>query len=418
MGGGQSAAQGMTRTGPRTQELKKKSTFPKGSAARRASQHSDMRRKNESAVLSLVRRFGGLSSADISRRSGLAPQTVSVLLKRLERHGIVMRGQVLRGRRGQPAVPILINPDGGFGIGVELSWRHIDVVLINLVGDVLARNRLDIGYPDASRLIRDILAGVKRVLKALPPTKAKKVLGLGLAMPGQMHAHLDDLGADAEAAAALRDLDLVGELSAGLSFPIFVVNDGTAACRAECAFGRGADHGDMLYIFLGTFVGSGIFVDGRVIEGRSGDAANVGAYKVAGGDEGRTLHDVASIWGIETHMQALGKCLSCTPPAEWDWPALEPDIQLWLRDAAEGLALAIANSCSVIDFSTTIIDGIMPEPVLSRLVSLTQIRTNKLLDDCFEPPLIIQGSVGASAPAIGAANLPIYLAFFSQEQVV
>jgi DNA-binding MarR family transcriptional regulator len=41
--------------------------------------------------------------------SGLSPQTVSAILATLEADGLITRGPVLRGRRGQPATPIILN---------------------------------------------------------------------------------------------------------------------------------------------------------------------------------------------------------------------------------------------------------------------------------------------------------------------
>lgn len=376
-----------------------------------------MRRKNESAVLSLIRRFGGVSSADISRRSGLAPQTVSVLLKGLEKRGIVIRGGVLRGRRGQPAVPILLNPDGGYGIGVEVGWRHLDFILVNLRGEVLARKRQEFDYPRAENLVEQVLDGVRCVLKVLPEQAMSRVAGLGVAMPTNMSVNLHTVGATKAEMDALEQLDIVKELEEKFSFPVVVINDGTAACRAECAYGRGTDYGDLVYIFLGTYVGSGIFVDGRVIEGRSGDAANVGASMVPNAQgEIRTLHLIASVKALENTIVAAGKSVPRSSPMDWDWQNIAPEVDAWLDEAANGLTLAIANSCAVVDFSAAIIDGVLPRKLLMQLVDKVQMRIAKLPITTFEPPTVIIGTRGASAPAIGAANFPIYLTIFAPEQ--
>src|SRR6218665_2012319 len=98
----------------------------------RGLQHQGLRRANERAVLSVVGFNPGVSNADIARLSGLAPQTVSAILAEIDRAGLITRGEVLRGRRGQPATPIFLKADGAFSIGVEIGWRHLDVLLLNL----------------------------------------------------------------------------------------------------------------------------------------------------------------------------------------------------------------------------------------------------------------------------------------------
>ena len=61
-----------------------------------------VRAYNERLVLSLVRRNAGLSKADIARLSGLSAQTVSVIMRALEKDGLLMRGTPVRGKVGKP----------------------------------------------------------------------------------------------------------------------------------------------------------------------------------------------------------------------------------------------------------------------------------------------------------------------------
>src|SRR5215217_2880137 len=93
-------------------------------AGGRGLQHQGLRRANERAVLNVIGFNTGVSNADIARLSGLAPQTVSAILSDMERSGLIIRGDVLRGRRGQPATPIYLAGEGAFAIGVEIGWRH------------------------------------------------------------------------------------------------------------------------------------------------------------------------------------------------------------------------------------------------------------------------------------------------------
>ena len=69
------------------------------------SQHNAMRRSNENTILALLQRDPGLPGSVIAKKTGLAPQTVSVLMRNLEADGVIVRGEALRGKRGQPAVP-------------------------------------------------------------------------------------------------------------------------------------------------------------------------------------------------------------------------------------------------------------------------------------------------------------------------
>ena len=72
----------------------------------RGSNQAGMRAYNERLVLSLVRRQGGLAKAEIARSTGLSAQTVSVIMRGLEEDGLLARGTPIKGRVGQPSVPM------------------------------------------------------------------------------------------------------------------------------------------------------------------------------------------------------------------------------------------------------------------------------------------------------------------------
>ena len=93
-------------------------------------------------VLTTITFSPGISNAEVSRRTGLAPQTASAIVTELEDDGLITRGDVLRGRRGQPATPLYLDYGGAYGIGCEISWRHIDITLINLGSEDLGRYRV------------------------------------------------------------------------------------------------------------------------------------------------------------------------------------------------------------------------------------------------------------------------------------
>ena len=95
-----------------------------------------VRAYNERLVLSLVRLHGSMSKADITRRSGLSAQTVSVIMRALEKDGLLLRGEPVRGRVGQPSVPMRLNPDAVYSFGVKIGRRSADLVLMDFVGKI------------------------------------------------------------------------------------------------------------------------------------------------------------------------------------------------------------------------------------------------------------------------------------------
>ena len=96
------------------------------------SNQTRVRAYNERLVMALVRRHGSLPKAEIARRSGLSPQTVSVIMRALEKDMLLVKGEPVRGRVGQPSVPMALNPDAVFSIGLKIGRRSADMVLMDL----------------------------------------------------------------------------------------------------------------------------------------------------------------------------------------------------------------------------------------------------------------------------------------------
>ena len=105
---------------------------------RRGSNQSGMRDHNERLALTMVRAQAGLSKSDIARITGLSAQTVSVIMRALEADGLLVRGDPIRGRIGQPSVPMYLHPDGAFFFGLKIGRRSVDLTMVDFVGQVRA----------------------------------------------------------------------------------------------------------------------------------------------------------------------------------------------------------------------------------------------------------------------------------------
>ena len=115
-----------------------------------------MRQFNERVVLHAIRLHGRLPKAEIARLTHLTPQTVQVIIARLEADRLVRRLEPVRGKVGQPSVPMALNPDGAFSIGVKIGRRSLDLLLLDFVGQVRDRNRLDYPAADPDTLFDEI----------------------------------------------------------------------------------------------------------------------------------------------------------------------------------------------------------------------------------------------------------------------
>ena len=74
----------------------------------------------------------------------------------------------------------------------------------------------------------------------------------------------------------VRKIEIAGVLRRAFRVPVYVLNDCTAACYGELFFGAGKDLSDLFFVGIGTGIGGGAVVDGRLLLGRNGGAAEIG----------------------------------------------------------------------------------------------------------------------------------------------
>lgn len=381
-------------------------------------QTSDVRQANLRAVLTLIALNPGLSAADLSRRSRLAPQTVSLIIADLGAAGLIRQGEPLRGRRGQPATPYSINPKGAYSIGIEIGWQHIEAVLVNIGGEDLARYRREYAFPDARTIFAELAGITRQFLAKLNVEEQRKLVAIGIAAPGGIGRNVGLLNADPALGLTWQQIDLAEEAHRALGLPIALYNDGNAACWAELSAYPAPRPSNFAYLHVGTFIGAGIVAENALWEGPTGNSANLGSMLVNDrhGDQ-NFVHLLASLYALQRRLEGAGINVPPTTPLFWPWQEWEPHVADWIDDASLALAKAIMNTAAVIEFKTAILDGILPDAILDRLLEATSRAISAFPTLTFDAPAVVKGHLRGSAPCTGAAYLPLFKKFFSRDLI-
>jgi predicted NBD/HSP70 family sugar kinase len=384
--------------------------------AGRGVQHASLRAANRRAVLTTITFSPGISNAEVSRRTGLAPQTASAIVGELEDDGLITRGDVLRGRRGQPATPLYLDYAGAYGIGCEISWRHIDVTLINLGSEELGRYRRDFAYPDARTVVAEAADAIAELIAKLSPEEQQRVAGIGLATPSNMSSLITIIEPPADQVELWAKLDLHTALEAATSLPITWVNDGNSACFAEMVMSPPPRPSNLAHLFVSTFLGAGITAEHTLWEGPTGNSANLGSMLVNGHDGRRTSgHDIASLVALGRRLAAAGIALPVGNPADWPWADWEECVAPWVEASGSAMAEIIFNTGAVLEIDLAIIDSTAPQPIIERLVAATDRALAELVAVGFKRPRLVAGTLGARAIPLGAAQLTLFRKHFSRD---
>ena len=387
------------------------------SAGSRGTTQTGVRLYNERLILSLIRRHRSLAKVEIARLTGLSTQTTTVIINRLEADGLLTAGKPQRGRIGQPSTPYSLKADGAFGLGLMIGRRSSDVVLMDFTAGIRARRRMIYPFP----VPRDILAFAERempsLLAELPTGLRDRISGLGIAMPFELWNWEADLDTPPNALGAWRDFDVTAALSSRFApWPVRLCNDATSACAAELTFGTGGAYRDFAYFYVGTFIGGGIVLNGSLFPGRSGNAGALGSMPIMRRDENgkaslQQLIRAASIYLLERRLVAAGQRGSDIWLSPDDWTSFEQPLEIWIAEAAEALAQAIAALLAVIDFEAIVIEGAFPTDVRRRLVERTNEQLARIDRQGLTGAMVVEGSIGRDARAIGGAALPLLAAF-------
>ncbi|WP_375451595.1 ROK family protein [uncultured Devosia sp.] len=383
----------------------------------RGTNQSGVRLYNERLVLSLIRRHGNLPKADIARMTGLSPQTISIITNQLEADGLLRRGHAQRGRVGQPSVPYSLNPDGAFAFGLKIGRRSVDLYLINFVGEVKCKLHQTYPYPTPEGVREFAVQGLLQLQQSLSPDAIARIAGLGIAAPYEMWTWAQEIGAPQADIEAWRGIDIRADLARLCQWPVYFSNDITAACAAELMFGNGADYIDYLYVFIGSFIGGGLVLDGHLFPGRTRNAGALGSMPAHAGSPGQ-LMNIASIYVLERKLIEQGREADLLWQSPDDWGQnLGPVLHDWIEEVAESLALAIVAAIAVIDVETVIIDGAFPTSVRQAIIGRTRMALQRVNQQGLSPFGLAEGALGSGARAMGGAAIPL-LANFTQDREV
>lgn len=242
---------------------------------------------NQAVVLDGIRRHPGTSRTELAAATGLTLQTVSNIVRRLLDRGLVqegvpagVRGDLAPARTrggGKPRTALSVRPGQALAVGVQFEREHVDAVLLDLSGQLLASVREQLPDPTGpAASVRPAVGHATHAVRRLVDGSgcADAVLGVGVAAPGP----IDFTGPVRSSAINLpgwRGVAIADLLAASTGLPVLVENDATAAAVGDLwrspRVGR-----SFLYLHVGAGIGGGVVVRDEVLRGESGNAGEVG----------------------------------------------------------------------------------------------------------------------------------------------
>jgi glucokinase len=225
-------------------------------------------------------------------------------------------------------------------IGVDLGGTNLRTALLTPEGEVLEKFKEATGASEGHKKVIDRLIGSIERQRRIAEEHGRAVAAVGVGAPGVILAH-QGVVVKSPNFPDWNNLPLKQVLETALNLPVFIENDANAAALGEQWRGAGRGIGSMILLTLGTGVGGGIILDGRIWRGADGMAGEVGHMTII--PDGRRcgcgntgcLEMYASARGI---VMSYGERVAQGGPPTADAPVSAADVY---RKADEGDTLAL-----------------------------------------------------------------------------
>ncbi|PMN65361.1 sugar metabolism global transcriptional regulator Mlc [Enterovibrio norvegicus] len=237
-----------------------------------------IKRNNAGTVYKLIDQLGPISRIELSKRSQLAPASITKITRELiDAHLVKETEYGETAARGRPAVGLVLNNEGWQFLSLRLGRGYLTLALHELGGDILIENRHDIHVLDQDLLIEQVLEHINQFF-AKHSSVVDRVTSIAVSLPGLVNSaqgiviqmpHYD-----------VHNMPLGAAIHRATGLPVFIGNDTRSWALAEKLFGNARDVENAVLVAIHHGVGAGIMLDGKVLEGQVGNIGELGHIQI------------------------------------------------------------------------------------------------------------------------------------------
>ena len=308
-------------------------------------------------------------------------------------------------------------PDGKVAVGVDLGGSNIRAALVDAKGNRLVFEREEIGPDKKPAVIVSRIARIIGRLRDRASAESLQVAGIGIGVAAQI-----DTGEQVVVVSpnlGWRDVPIGKLFQQELGCEATIINDLEAIAIGETVHGAARGHSDVLVVFVGTGVGGGLLLGGRLYRGSSGLAAEIGHVKVRSGRSCGCGQDGC----LEAYLGGANLARRLEEEAEKDWPELQeaasgeinPGILEEMVAAGNRRATALfeelaalfgrvlANAVTLLNPSALVLGGTVLDGCPTLRSWSERVLRQQVLWASGEKLQILKAELGSEAGVVGAA---------------
>jgi len=375
-----------------------------------------LRERSLRAVLDALRAAPRRSRAELAERTGLSKPTVTSALRALADGGLVRERGRTTGRRGPSAS--LFEPVGAAALvlAVDVGSHHVRALITDLDGITRGETRIRVERPDAEHALSAVRAA--RIALGGASVELAVVGSPGVVDPvtGRIRSSPNIEGWEGAPAEAM--------LSDALGVEAVVENDVNLAALGELASGAGQGRSSFAYLNVGSGLGAGLVLGGRLHRGRHGAAGEVGYLSVGANPPPGRVGEKGPMEQLLSQDAIVRAARAIDPGAPDDPRELfamarrgEQLGQTVIAETVGALASCIASITAVVDLELVLLGGgigaqadLLLEPVRAATAAMVpyapEIECGALGDHATLAGAVAVGTELALAAVIGRCLAP------------
>ncbi|WP_102521816.1 ROK family protein [Vibrio tapetis] len=233
---------------------------------------------NAGRVYKLIDLNGPISRIELSKKSELAPASITKITRELIDAHLIHETTVQEATsRGRPAVGLQTNNEGWQFLSMRLGRGYLMIALHEHGGSVLFETMIEIEEIEQDEVLSRLLHEIEEFFQTYS-SKLDRVTSIAMTLPGLV---------DSNRGVVLQmphfnvnNLELGPEIHKATGLPVFVANDTRAWALAENLFGNSQGVDNSLLVSIHHGLGAGVILDGRVLEGRHGNIGELGHIQI------------------------------------------------------------------------------------------------------------------------------------------
>lgn len=356
-------------------------------------------------LLHALRRNPGASRAQIVSELQISMGTVRLLTESLVEAGLLIEQGVNLQTGGRPATRLAINASAGLVLGVDLAEVDLRLALYDLAGNLVESIRSPIrsdgGIVDVDRVVDEVVA-MARSAKG-------RVLGIGLAVPGQLDLSRGEVIYSANL--GWRGVRLRERLVAATGVPVIIERNSAAGMLAEQWWGDHQAHEVSVYVTMGSGVGASIRRGHVLFGGETGMAGELGHVVVDPdgpacqcGQNG-CLETYASTRAIQARFDALRSLAGPQTDLLDALKSGDPAALETVREAGQYLASALTSMVNLLNPGLIILSGQLMADTDHLVEELERVVRERALPNSARDVHIVASRLGDHGMLLGAATL-------------